>query len=59
MYEEIERCLPVEVVLDHGGHGVGNVLLLAGQLERHRLVKLLGQPDNEFTMSVLQSKQVL
>ena len=39
----IDERLPVEMVLDHGEHGVLDVLLLGAQLHRHLSLKLLGQ----------------
>ena len=51
--------LPVEVVLDHGGHGVLDHLLLGGQLGRHLLPELCRQAKQQDKRSVNQQNQLL
>jgi hypothetical protein len=38
----------VEVILDHGDHGVLDDLLFCGELGRHLLLELLGQPAHQW-----------
>jgi hypothetical protein len=37
----------VEVILDHGDHGVLDDLLFGGEQGRHLLLELLGQPGQD------------